>query len=162
MSIWLDCDPGIDDAFAIIMSALHPDFKLIGLSTTAGNVGIEKTTQNALDILYTIHREDIPVYRGSPTTSTDKKPVDAEYFHGGNGLGGARFTRSPFKAITENSFEKICEKILSWPEKVTFVVTGPQTNLCLLLRNFPKIKENLEKIVLMGGAVGEGNITPAA
>ncbi len=65
-SIWLDCDPGLDDTLALILAAKSPHIKLLGVSTSAGNTNLDNTTKNALDILFNLHRSDVPVVRGSP------------------------------------------------------------------------------------------------
>lgn len=82
--------------------------------------------------------------------------------HGSNGLGGVKLPTSPKTANTDKSFEKIYERIKQWPTKITWLNTGSLTNLCIILLAYPDLIEKFEKIVMMGGAMGKGNITPAA
>lgn len=105
-SIWLDCDPGLDDTFAIIYAAHDSDIELVGLSTSPGNTSLANTTQNALDILFNIGRKEIPVFAGSNKLIKGEMKL-AEHMHGSNGLGGVQLPKSPAHANTENSFEKI-------------------------------------------------------
>jgi inosine-uridine nucleoside N-ribohydrolase len=159
--VWLDCDPGNDDMLAIVMAALSEELELIGISTSAGNSIIQNTTQNALDILYEIGRADIPVVKGSATPLCRKLESAAEY-HGELGLEGAVLERSPFQAISDNPFLYLYNAIMGQSDKVEFVVTGAMTNLALLLRTFPDVKQQLSGVTLMGGAIGQGNWSPAA
>ena len=160
-TIWLDCDPGLDDTFAIIYAAHAPELHLLGVSTSPGNTNLKNTTQNALNILYNIGRKDVPVYSGSNRLIKGEM-VLAEHMHGGNGLGGVELPVSPAKAISDLSFEKIYHRIHEHSGKIIWLNTGSLTNLCILLLTYPDFKNKLEKIVLMGGALGKGNITPAA
>ena len=82
--------------------------------------------------------------------------------HGSNGLGGIELPKSPKKSIKEKSFEKIYHRIIEHPGKVSWVNTGSLTNLCILLLAYPDLADKFDKIVMMGGAMGKGNITPAA
>ena len=86
----------------------------------------------------------------------------SEHVHGENGLGGVKPCRSPKEAISHKSFEHIYRRIMSHKEKITWTNTGALTNLCLLLMNYPDVKNKLKEIVLMGGAIDAGNVTPAA
>lgn len=159
--IWLDCDPGHDDMLAIIMAAFSDDSQLIGVSTSAGNSFIENTTQNALNILYEIGRTDVTVIRGAPGPLCGKLEV-APAIHGLSGLEGAELLVSPHKAVEEKPFLEIYQRLMAEPEKVDFVVTGAMTNLAILLRAFPDVKDRLRAITVMGGAIGLGNWSPAA
>ncbi len=102
-TIWLDCDPGLDDTFAIIYAAHDKHINLLGVSTSPGNTSLFNTTQNALDVLYNIGRQDIPVYSGSNLLLKGEMKL-AEHMHGSNGLGGVMLPTSPRKAITEQVF----------------------------------------------------------
>ena len=104
--VWLDCDPGLDDTFAIILAAQHPDIELMGLSTSAGNSSLGNTTRNALDILFNIQCSHIQVVKGSNMLIAGE-PALAEYVHGAGGLGGVLIPRSDKEAITENNFQTI-------------------------------------------------------
>ena len=91
--IWLDCDPGLDDAFAIILAAHHPNISLLGVSTSAGNSSLENTTRNALDLLHNINRKDVMVVKGSPTLISGE-PKFAEHIHGEGGFGGVQMPKA--------------------------------------------------------------------
>ena len=99
ISVWLDCDPGLDDTLAIILAAKHRRINLLGLSTSAGNTCIDNTTKNALDILYNIGRSDVVVVRGSEKLVAGEIHL-AEHMHGAGGLGGVTIPASDKKPIT--------------------------------------------------------------
>lgn len=136
INVWLDCDPGLDDCFAIILAAGHARFNLIGVSTCGGNTTVQNTTQNALDVLYHIGRSDVPVYMGSQESMSLGTLFAAEV-HGEKGLGGVQLVQSNVNPITENSFEEIRKKILAADGPVAWVNTGALTNLALLIQICP-------------------------
>lgn len=131
------------------------------MSTSPGNTSLKNTTRNALDVLYNIGRSDIPVFAGSNQILKGEM-VLAEHMHGGNGLGGVNLPQSPKTATTEHSFEHIYRRIKEHQGKVIWANTGSLTNFTIMLLAYPDILERIEKVVIMGGAVGKGNITPAA
>ena len=133
----------------------------MGISTSPGNTSLVNTTQNALDVLYNIGRSDVPVFVGSNQLIKGEMRL-AEDIQGSNGLGGVRLPKSPKSAIIEDSFQQIYNKIKENPNPVIWTNTGSLTNLCILLQTFPDIKSKIEKIVIMGGAIGRGNQSPAA
>ena len=133
----------------------------MGVSTSAGNSFIENTTQNALDILHEIGREDVVVIRGASGPLCGKLEVAPE-IHGASGLEGAKLLKSPKKAIEERTFLEIYTRIMAHPFKVDFIVTGAMTNLAILLKAFPDIKDKINTVTIMGGAIGLGNWSPAA
>lgn len=98
-TVWLDCDPGLDDTFAIILSGRTKQINFIGVSTSAGNSTLNNTTKNALDVLHNIGRNDVPVVRGSQKLIFSKQTY-AEHVHGEGGLGGVKIPMSPNKPIT--------------------------------------------------------------
>lgn len=161
VTLWLDCDPGLDDTFALIYAAHDESVNLLGVSTSPGNTTLSNTTRNALDVLYNIGRSEIPVFTGSNLLIKGELKL-AEHMHGSNGLGGVQLPKSPVEAVRENAFEKIYERIMGHEGKITWANTGSLTNLCLLLLVHPQLREKIGQIVLMGGALGKGNITPAA
>lgn len=138
-TVWLDCDPGLDDTFAIIYAAHDKHINLLGVSTSPGNTNLRNTTQNALDVLYNIGRQDVPVYAGSNLLLKGEMKL-AEHMHGSNGLGGVKLPTSPQRAITEQVFEKIYHKIKGNPGQIIWANTGSLTNLCILLLTYPDIK----------------------
>lgn len=133
---------------------------MIGISTSAGNSVIENTTQNALDILEEIGKSFVTVVRGA------EKPLcreikTASEIHGESGLEGAKLIHSSRCAIIDQPFLYIY-KALNKAGKVSFVVTGAMTNLAILLKGFPDIKDCISEVTIMGGAIGLGNMSPAA
>lgn len=139
IQVWLDCDPGLDDTFAIIYAAHSPRINLVGVSTSPGNTNLNNTTQNALNVLYNIGRKDVPVFSGSNQLIKGEMNL-AEHMHGSNGLGGVELPTSPVKAEREQSFEKIFSRIKSQNGKIIWANTGSLTNLCILLLTYPEIK----------------------
>ena len=128
------------------------------VTLSSGNLSI---TQNALNILHEIGRDDIKVIRGASAPLCRKLEV-APSIHGESGLEGATLLHSPHSAIQDKPFLQIYNSLLAQPEKVEFVVTGAMTNLAILLRAFPDIKEKINGVTIMGGAIGPGNWSPAA
>ncbi|EAR84460.1 inosine-uridine preferring nucleoside hydrolase (macronuclear) [Tetrahymena thermophila SB210] len=159
--LWLDCDPGHDDAMAIYMAAYSEKVELIGISTVYGNNTLEKVTNNALKILRMGGIYGIPVYKGMAKPLT-RKVTTAESIHGDSGLDGCVLPDTDQKAITEDVLHQIYLKIKSLPKKIHFVATGCLTNLALLLSTFPDFKDYIEQISLMGGAIGIGNWFPCS
>ena len=160
--IWLDCDPGHDDAMAIILAGYNPKINLLGISTVAGNQVINKVTQNALSILELAGLNHIDVLKGSASPLLRFLDHFKEVIHGESGLDGAQLPISPKQPLEKNAIIHIYETLTKHIGKVTLVATGMLTNVALLLKTFPDVKNNLEEIVLMGGAMTIGNVTPAA
>lgn len=159
--IWLDCDPGHDDAMAIILAGYNPKIKLLGISTVCGNQTADKTTINALRTLELAGIKNIDVVKGLNEGLCRPSRACAE-IHGDTGLGGAELPDPVQKPLKENAILKMYNTIRNYPEKVALVGTAQLTNLALLLKTFPDVKENISEIVIMGGAVGIGNMRPAA
>lgn len=160
----MDCDPGIDDAFAIALAAANKDsLELIGITTVAGNLPVEVTTENALRLTDFFGLKEVPVASGA-TRPLVREPLTASDVHGANGLGGVEIPTTDKKVVSDNAvlFMKQLIDALPEGEKVTLVPTGPFTNVALLLRVFPEVKERIDEIVLMGGAALGGNITQSA
>jgi len=163
--IWLDCDPGHDDCFAISLAAYHPKLDLLGISTTGGNQGVEKTTRNALTWLNIIYKPEIPVYKGEANPLVLKPQICAE-IHGESGL--ERFSSSQehlsasLKPQKQDAVSAMSENILRASEPVTLIGTARLTNIARMLQRYPETKKNLRQIVIMGGAIGMGNTQPAA
>ncbi|HEX5245776.1 MAG TPA: nucleoside hydrolase [Gaiellaceae bacterium] len=148
--IVIDCDPGHDDAIAILLALASPEVELRGVVTVAGNQTVDKTTRNALKVLELAGRADIPVVRGADAPL--RRPLrTAAHVHGESGLDGPD--------LPEPSAAPSGDDPAGWLEPgVVLVATGPLTNVARLLERGVRI----ERIVWMGGAIGEGNITPAA
>lgn len=159
--IILDCDPGHDDALALIMAVASPKIDLLAVTTSAGNQTPDKTLNNAMRMLTLLHREDIPVAQGNQTPLV--KPLEtAPEVHGKTGLDGANLPDPDFQVQTIPAIDLIAKVLRESNEKVTLVVTGPMTNAALFFRVYPDLaREKIDQIVFMGGAMGLGNWRPS-
>lgn len=162
-NIWIDCDPGIDDAIMLAMAGANQDtLKIHGISTVAGNVSSDKVTNAALGVSRFFGMEEVPVYRGA-RQPLQKVYVDCEDAHGENGLGGVEFPAGDKQEMKEDAIITMVHAIKqTLPRKMTIIATGPLTNIALLLREYPDVKENIEEIIWMGGSCEEGNMTDFA
>src|SRR5436190_15892104 len=152
--ILLDCDPGHDDALALLLALASPEVELLGVTTVAGNQTVDKTTANALRILALAGREDVRVAAGADRPLVRERFV-AAYVHGETGLDGPDLPPPAGSSREEHAVDFIAEQIRSRDGALTLVPTGPLTNIALLLAVHPDARP--ERIVLMGGAIGEGN-----
>src|ERR1700734_3186399 len=159
-SIILDCDPGIDDALAIAFAAGSPGIELAGITTVAGNVGLAKTTANALSVA-AFAGLDVPVTPGSAVPLM-RPALDAGHVHGDSGLGGAVLPPSARAAGAEHATDFIIDTLAASPGEITLVATGPLTNIALAVRREPRLADWVQGFVIMGGSAGRGNVTPAA
>jgi inosine-uridine nucleoside N-ribohydrolase len=166
--IWLDCDPGHDDAMALILACHHPESRLIGVTTVAGNQSVEKTTRNACAVLAAIGCGQIPVFKGQSSAILKAMPFCAE-IHGESGLDG-RDGKPLFPLLADEEPEGFW--LLNWKEsldkvwmetgeQIELVAIGSLTNVALLLMLFPEVKSRI-RITIMGGAMGIGNTGPVA
>ena len=159
--IIIDTDPGIDDAAAISFALNHPEFDLKMISTVNGNVGIEKTTANALKIKR-FFNSDVPVHRGAsqPLLSAI---VDASEVHGESGMEGYTFPEINESDLdSTHAVEAMRDILLKSETPITLIPIGPLTNIALLLMTYPEVKAYIKEIVLMGGSASRGNVTPLA
>jgi pyrimidine-specific ribonucleoside hydrolase len=156
--IILDCDPGHDDAIAILLAVASPELDLQAVTTVSGNQTLDKTTNNALRVLELAGRTDIPVYAGADAPFIRKRDV-AAHVHGESGLDGPDLPPPSQSAQPEHAVEFLGRRYRSADTPV-LVATGPLTNVGLLFATHADARP--ERIVLMGGAIGEGNRTPAA
>ena len=156
----LDCDPGIDDAFAIAFGCGHPGIELCGVTTVAGNVALDKTTANALAVLEFLGRGDVPVAAGSPAPLLRRFSTDG--VHGESGLGAATLPAPGGRPVAAHAVDFLIERIAAAPGDVTLVATGPLTNIALAVRRHPPLVTQVADFLIMGGAAGRGNVTPAA
>lgn len=161
--IILDCDPGQDDAVAILLALASPDeIELAAITTVAGNVGLPLTTRNALRMLALVGRQDIPVYAGCPRPIL--RPLEtAEYVHGKSGLDGADLPEPASAVAPGHAVDVIVDEIMRQPAgTVTLCPIGPLTNVALAIVKQPEIATRLKEVVLMGGSMELGNVTAAA
>jgi inosine-uridine nucleoside N-ribohydrolase len=158
-AILLDCDPGHDDAIALLLALASPELELLGVTTVAGNQTLEKTTANAIRVLDFVGRDDVPVAAGAAAPLV-REPFVAAYVHGETGLDGPDLPPPSRESLQQHAVDFLAEQIRARAGAVTLVPTGPLTNVALLLALHPDARP--ERIVLMGGAIAEGNVTPAA
>ena len=152
--ILLDCDPGHDDAIALLLALASPEVELLGVTTVAGNQTLEKTTANTIRVLEFVGRDDVPVAAGAERPLV-RKPFVAAHVHGDSGLDGPALPPPRSKPVEQDAVEFLAERVAG----VTLVATGPLTNVARLLATR---SERPDRIVLMGGSIAEGNVTPAA
>jgi inosine-uridine nucleoside N-ribohydrolase len=152
--VLLDCDPGHDDAIALLLALASPELELLGVTTVAGNQTVEKTTANAIRILELVG-SDVPVAAGAGRPLV-REPYVAAYVHGETGLDGPDLPPAQRAPVAQHAVDFLAERI----DGTTLVATGPLTNVALLFARYEQARP--ERIVLMGGAIAEGNVTPAA
>jgi pyrimidine-specific ribonucleoside hydrolase len=156
--IVIDCDPGHDDAMAILLALASPEVELRGISTVAGNQTLDKTTRNALKVLELVDRTDVPVAVGADRP-LQRELRTAANVHGESGLDGPDLPEPVTKPVDGDAADVLAQ----WIEPgVVLVPTGPLTNVAALLERHPDARTRLGRIVWMGGAIAEGNVTPAA
>jgi inosine-uridine nucleoside N-ribohydrolase len=153
--IVLDCDPGHDDAIALLLALASPELELVGVTTVAGNQTLEKTTANALRVLEHVGRDDVPVAAGADRPLV-REPFVAAHVHGETGLDGPDLPPPAGSPVAGHAVDFLAEHA---PGQ-TLVAVGPLTNVALYLALHPDAAP--ARIVLMGGAIAEGNVTPAA
>lgn len=161
MPVVMDCDPGIDDAVALFVLLASDRISLLGMTACAGNQVLEKTYENARNLLTLAGREDIPVFRGAAGPLM-RELVTAGDIHGDTGLGTVRLPDSAAEHRRGKAWDFIARTLEQSQEPVTILATGPLTNIAVLLLSCPELKPKIREITLMGGACFGGNITPQA
>jgi inosine-uridine nucleoside N-ribohydrolase len=156
--IVIDCDPGHDDAIAILLALASPEVELIGVTTVAGNQTLDKTTRNALVTLEIAGRAEIPVAAGAEAPLR-RQLRTAAHVHGETGLDGPALPEPSARPVDAHAADCLAELI---EPGVVLVPTAPLTNLALMLERHPDVPDRLDRIVWMGGSIAEGNVTPAA
>src|SRR5436853_2182093 len=154
----IDCDPGHDDAMAILLALASPELELIGVTTVAGNQTLDKTTRNALVTLEVAGRADVQVAAGA-NAPLRRELRTAAHVHGETGLDGPELPEPSAKPVAEHAADFLAELI---EPGTVLVPMAPLTNIALLLERDSHVHERIDRIVWMGGAIAEGNITPAA
>ena len=157
----LDCDPGHDDALAILLACASPGLDVLGVTTVGGNAGLADTTRNALRVLTLLGRSDVPVAAGAAQPLV-REPRIQTSFHGTTGLDGADLPEPAVDTRPETAIELTAALVRSSDVPVTLVPTGPLTNIALCLRAFPTLHDRIGAISLMGGSLGVGNTTASA
>lgn len=161
--IIFDCDPGDDDAIALLMALHSPEeVKLLGVTASSGNSTVENTFENARNIVFMAGKSEIPVFKGC-SIPLMKAPYLADIIHGEKGIGGVYLTPSKVRVEEKHAIDFIVDAIIDSSVPITLFVTGPMTNIAMAYLKEPKIKENIERIIMMGGARQKvGNLAPNA
>ena len=157
----LDVDTGVDDALAILFAVRHPGLEVLGISCVAGNAPLAQVVDNTLRILDAAGAPDIPVAAGAVRPLLEPARA-ARHVHGTDGLGGIALPPTSRRPVPGGAVELMRRLILEHETPVTLVALAPQTNLALLLRTYPEVAGNLERIVFMGGSASVGNATAVA
>jgi len=159
--IILDCDPGHDDAIAILLAAHHPEIDLLAITTVAGNQSVEKTTRNALKVCSLANIRQVPIAMGMdrPLLRPARHAPD---IHGESGMDGPHIPEPDIELDPRHAVDLLIELLLNSDGDITLVPTGPLTNIAAALRREPAIVPKIAAISLMGGAIGVGNVTPGA
>ncbi|MGW5052022.1 nucleoside hydrolase [Actinokineospora sp. NPDC004072] len=160
----IDTDPGVDDAFALALAARSPEVDLVAVTTVFGNVGLDRTTPNALGLLTAAGRPDVPVAAGAARPLVFPLPHEAAYAHGHDGLSGGaiRLPAYPSGLSPSTAVELLAQILRESPDPVTIAPIGPLTNIALLLAAHPDLRPKIARLVVMGGAIAGGNTTPTA
>ncbi len=158
----LDCDPGVDDFVAILMIlAASERFNLLGITVSGGNVPLHYTAENALKACELAGKRDVKVYAGCPGPLLRSLALE-DAVHGETGLKGVILPPPAMTLQPLHAVDFLIETLMTSPQKVTLATTGPLTNIALAIVREPRILDNVEEIVTMGGSMHLGNITPAA
>ncbi|STT54717.1 ribonucleoside hydrolase 1 [Klebsiella pneumoniae] len=161
LPIMIDCDPGHDDAIALVLALASPELEVKAVTASAGNQTPEKTLRNVLRMLTLLNRPDIPV-AGGAWKPLMRDLIIADNVHGESGLDGPSLPEPAFAPQNCTAVELMASVLRESQEPVTLVATGPQTNVALLLASHPELHAKIARIVIMGGAMGLGNWQPAA
>lgn len=157
----LDCDPGHDDAMAILLTRANPALQLLAITTVAGNATLDKTTVNAGRVCTLAGITDVPLAAGCDR-ALGGDLARAGHVHGESGLDGAAFAEPPVPPRAEHAVELMHRLLTEHPEPVTLLAVGPLTNVATLFRHHPQDRERVREVVIMGGTTGRGNYTPYA
>ncbi len=155
----LDCDPGHDDAIAILLALASPELELLGITTTYGNQTLEKTTANTMRVLELVGRTDVAVAAGADRP-LERELVVAAHVHGESGLEGPALPEASVEPVSNDAIAFTATCVRDATDPVTLVAVGPLTNVARYLAAHGT--DGIARIVIMGGAVAEGNYTPAA
>jgi inosine-uridine nucleoside N-ribohydrolase len=159
--IVIDCDPGHDDAIAIMLALGSPEVELRAVTTVSGNAPLHHTTANAIRVLDHVGRPDVPVAPGAgrPLVQDPYTPGDV---HGETGLDGPDLPPPAREPLETHAVDVIADVATSSERAVTLVAIGPLTNVAIFAARHPDAAAALERVVIMGGAIALGNVTPAA
>lgn len=158
----IDCDPGIDDMMALLLACASPEVDLLAVSTVAGNVDLDTATRNALSVLTAAGRPDVPVAAGCARPLVRARRQVDRPAHTAGGLGGARFPEPAGAPAREHAVAMLARLTGGNAQPITLVAVGPLTNVAVFYALYPESAARLDRLVVMGGAIGAGNVTPAA
>ena len=159
--VLVDCDPGLDDALALLLVVASPELELLGVTAVAGNQTVDKTTANALKVLELVGREEVPVASGAAGPLAGELVV-ADDAHGESGLGELDLPASRTEPVDQAAVDLLADRLLAAKSPPTVFALGPLTNIALLLAQHQEAASRIDRLVLMGGAIGEGNQTASA
>jgi purine nucleosidase len=160
--IIIDTDPGVDDAFTFLLALASPEIKLEALTTTQGNVTVDKATRNALSVLELGHAGHVPVAQGSVLPLVQPLRASA-HVHGESGIGNAELPPPQAKPVPGHAVDYLIERVLAEPDEISIFPIGPMTNIAMAIRKEPRFVKAVKELVIMGGAIQEaGNMTPLA
>ena len=158
----IDTDPGVDDALAFLLALASPEIKLEALTTTQGNVTVDKATRNALSVLELAGASHVPVASGSMLPLVQPLRASA-LVHGESGIGNSNLPEPPTKPVSKHAVDYLIERVLEEPNEISIFPIGPLTNIAMAIRKAPEFANAVKQLVIMGGAILEsGNITPLA
>jgi inosine-uridine nucleoside N-ribohydrolase len=156
----LDCDPGVDDAIAFLLAKQLPQLNLLAVTSVAGNVSLERTTNNALGLVEFVGL-DVPVYRGA-AGPIFRSRVDASEVHGHDGMAGFDLPHCITVNESLNAWDAIHHYAVEWKGELEIIAIGPLTNLAIAFTKYADLPALIKRIVIMGGSTNEGNAGPAA
>lgn len=159
--IIIDCDPGVDDAIALLLALASPELNLLGVTTVAGNIPLSLTQKNARQICELAGRTDVLVYAGCPRPIM-RSLSTAQEVHGVNGLAGVELPEPIIPLPTVHGVDFLIETLINSAGDITLATLGPLTNIAVAMIKEPRICNYIREIVIMGGAITQGNITPSA
>ena len=159
--IIIDCDPGVDDAIALMLALNSSALSVQGITVVAGNVPLALTQRNARQICELVGRQDIPIYAGCPRPLV-RSLINAEEIHGKTGLDGATLPEPTLPLQTIHAVNYLIQTLQAAPEPITLATLGPLTNLAVAIIQVPSILAKIASIVMMGGGITHGNVTPMA
>jgi len=160
--IIIDTDPGVDDALALLLALASPEIQLEALTTTQGNVTVEKATRNALATLEFLNASHIPVAKGC-TLPMVGPLLASDHVHGESGIGNAQLPEPKAKPVSQHAIDYLIQRFLAEPGEISLFTIGPLTNVALAIRKEPRLASAVKEMVIMGGAIREGgNVTPQA
>ena len=157
----IDCDPGVDDALALMMALASDEVVVDRITLVDGNVGLDHVARNAATVLELVGRTDIPLHRGADRPLS-REPMPASRAHGGDGLGDAGYAVDRPWSDPRGAVEALLEASAAAPDGITILALGPLTNLALAVQQDPTFPQRVRRLVIMGGAEFTGNVTPSA